>query len=165
MRRAFPPDCVWGLVLTGFSGFLLWVAYWPVQHTALVGSGGFAWPRTILWALLVLSLVLVITGWRSRALNSAAAPEPRGHDLRRALIVAVVGAAYFASLGYIGFLLSTLVLTTILPKILGRKSWIGIMFFSLTFTTLIWLVFIRLLDLPLPKGVDIFYSFSAFLAP
>lgn len=156
--RAFSTDALWGIVLGAASIILLLVVYWPVLGGAGQIPVGFGWPRVILWCLLSLSVLLVLRGWRKAEERTA----PAAPSLRMPMIVTLVGALYFVSLSYVGFLVGTLVFAAVLPRILGRP-WRGTLPFALAVTSLAWLVLIKLLSIPMPRGIGVFHSLNVWL--
>ena len=73
---------------------------------------------------------------------------PGGHW--RSIGIWILAAAYAIALPRAGLLVSTTVLCVALPLLLGYRYWLGIIAFSVTIVALTWLVFIRLMDVPLP---------------
>lgn len=154
-------DIFWGFAIGCGTAALLWVAYQPQERSFYTSLGAMFWPRIVLWGLLLLSVLLVGMGWYHH-IRPVAAPQPerRLSHLRQPLVLAVTGSAYFASLNFLGFLLATLVFTAASVAILGRRAWLEITVFSVTVTGIVWLVFIKVLNVPLPKGVGIFHQLS-----
>lgn len=156
MRQKIAGDLVWGLVLAAIAVVLLGIAYWP----ATVGNGyaaGWVWPRGVLWVLLGLSLLLILISWNS------ASDESDREPLRLPFFVAMTGAGYVVGIAFVGLLAATLVFAAILPRVLGRPSRESLIF-SCLLTALIWLCFIKLLGVPLPKGVGPFHALSNWLS-
>jgi putative tricarboxylic transport membrane protein len=155
-------NIIWGAILTCGSGFLLWVAYRPVKHGLLdTGVSGMIWPQMILWGLLFLSLLLLARGCVG-ALN--ARPE-RQRDVssshfQKPILLALLGAVYFALFDELGFIVSTLLFTASTVLLLGRRRPIEVSLFSLGFTATLLIIFVKALNVPLPRGVGVFREFS-----
>jgi putative tricarboxylic transport membrane protein len=155
-------NIVWGTILACGSGFLLWVAYRPVKHGLLdTGVSGMVWPQMILWGLLFLSLLLLAQDCVSelRARRNRHQDVSLGH-FQRPILLALVGAVYFAAFDELGFIASTLLFTASTVVLLGRRRPIEVSLFSVIFTAILLIVFVKVLIVPLPRGVGVFREFS-----
>lgn len=155
-------NIVWGAILASGSGFLLWVAYQPRKHGLLdTGVSGMLWPQIILWGLFLLSLLLLAQGWLNRIKGRR--NEQQNVSVAQfwsPILLAVLGATYFAALDTLGFLISTLLFTALTIALLGRRRPIELPLFSVGFTGILLLIFVKLLNVPVPRGVGLFREFS-----
>lgn len=155
-------NIVWGAILACGSGFLLWVAYRPVKHGLLdTGVSGMVWPQMILWGLLLLSLLLLAQG----CVGELRAHANRQQDVssshfQRPILLALVGAIYFAVFDELGFIASTLLFAASTVLLLGRRRPIEVSSFSVGFTAILVILFVKVLNVPLPRGVGVFREFS-----
>jgi hypothetical protein len=122
------------------------------------------WPRIILWGLLPLSLILAGNGWFGRThATSNEDPGPSLAHLKKSLGLVLIGSVYFFFLDILGFLLATLLLTGTVASFLQRRRLVEIAAFSMVVPAVVWLAFIKLLNLPLPRGIGIFRELSLLL--
>jgi putative tricarboxylic transport membrane protein len=165
MTRKIPSDYVWGAVLAAFSAALLWNSRDTGDVALGAASSAMGWPHIILWGLLILGLALIPYGWLGDRREDRPHTVSTGPaSLRTTVFVGATGAAYFAGLDYLGFLVSTLAFGVILPKLLGRSGWRGPLAFSTIALTAFWIIFVKILNVPLPKGVGPFREVSLFFS-
>jgi hypothetical protein len=156
---------VYGVIL-GMACFLFYVATtFPLfEHADKLGPA--FWPKTVLLVVIVLSGTAVIQNTvravrNKRQRNQGIIQEERGHFKRLALAI-FFSLVYGFSVPYTGFLLSILVFQVIFLLILKVKNiWI-LLLYPLALTTFIYLIFIEVLYIPLPRGQGIFLTFSRF---
>lgn len=68
----------------------------------------------------------------------------------RSIMVGVAAALYALAVPHLGLVASTIALCVAVPLALGYRNWVGIVAFLVVIIGLSWLVFIRLLNVPLP---------------
>jgi putative tricarboxylic transport membrane protein len=140
--------------ISGLVVFLIGLAIlWQGSHlgmgTARTPGSGF-FPNLVAIGLMVLSLVLVIKGGKDEE------EEKRSFSLRatlRILIVFLALMAYSFLLEYLGFLLTSFMLTTYLFWAFGSKKWYMAVAWAATFVVVAYLLFDVVLEANLPKGV------------
>ena len=121
-----------------FAGGLLSPGEWAVPSQS----------KTLFPALLLLGAAFAGLYIAAGATATADDTTPRRH--LRALGMGLAAAAYAIALPHIGLHLSTAVLCTAVPIVLGYRNWLGIAAFMVLIIALAWLVFIRLMNVPLP---------------
>jgi putative tricarboxylic transport membrane protein len=131
----------------------------PIGTLRAPGSGFF--PLLLGLVLAVLSAVQGVTSYRARIRQvrtepvPAAEPQPRGlgEDTRRVLMFLGAVAAAVALLPLLGYAVASFVLMLALLRILGVASWPLIAAISATTALACYLVFVRVLGIPLPAGL------------
>ena len=157
-------DLIFGVIIGCVAGFLLWHAYQLPDMALFSGVGvEMLWPQTVLWGLIFLSLILF---GRSLRNVTRAAAEPNLHgDIRQfsgPLVITIVGTAFFALLDILGFMVAVPLFTTTLLVALRRRRWLEVCGVTVTLTAVLWLVFINLLNIPLPLGKGVFQHIGVF---
>lgn len=163
-------DILAGLVLLGFA-IVVWIAAEAIRETPLddeVGADGF--PKLLAGSLGVLALLLIgqtLLARRrgaKRALSAAAEPpvtrgegetpmpSPGRQHLRAAGMLAI-GIVYVAVLETLGFILSTLLLLLAVALYSGRPPTIGMAALAVAGAALLYVLFVRVLGVPLPPGI------------
>ncbi len=152
---AIPRDAIVGIAL-----FVLAVLYWfgadAIPRSPLAdGVGADGLPKTLAYALGMLSLVLIA---RSFALERAAArtDEERTADRqahKRAAGMFLIGVLYIVVLPYLGYARSIAVLVGAAAWYNGKRP--GPMLFAVAIGTAVffYLLFVRFLDIGLPPGL------------
>jgi len=146
------------LLLVG-SAYLLFVAetMHRVSQYDLLGPG--FWPQVSLGGVLLASLALVARGiWRYRVKGCDSQPfaQTRGGTL---VLAVVLSLAYSVGMHFLGFLLSTFMFQVGFLLIQGVRRY-TVVIVPLGLTALLYGLFIRLMYLPLPRGVGIFRTIS-----
>ncbi|MBJ3776633.1 tripartite tricarboxylate transporter TctB family protein [Acuticoccus mangrovi] len=70
--------------------------------------------------------------------------------LLKAVGIGALAAIYAIALPRVGFLIATTALSVLLPVLLGYRNIVAIAAFTIAILALVWLVFIRLMNVPLP---------------
>lgn len=127
------------------------------------------WPKLVLGVIAFLALIILIQNVQSLlkcrkehrpAEEQCGSREESRQVAKRIIIISLLAIAYFFGLRYMGFILSTILFLYI------TIFWIGIpgkrtkILYPLLFTTGLALVFIKFLELSLPRGAGIFRMFS-----
>lgn len=143
-----------GLFLTVFSGAVIVEALdLEVGTPASPGSGFMIFGTAVV--LGVLALIQVIKALLSRRQEEEAASE----KIRLWRVVAVIGAnvLYIALLEPVGYLLCTFLLLTFLLQVYEKGKWIWAMGGAAATSLVTYLLFSKLLQLSLPKGLIPFF--------
>lgn len=122
------------------------------------------WPRLILAGIIILSTVALITKiYKDKVLKRKALKVDKQFVATGRLVLLVLLCFIYATgINYIGYLIGTIVFAVLLLFIMGvRKSSI-LFFYPLSITTVVYLIFTKILYMSLPRGVGIFYEFSQF---
>lgn len=135
----------------GFAAFLL-------ATLSMDGSGRYplAYSQLLIGAIAILFLASGFRDWRqariaeSRQTDAAAADGPGG--TAPMLVTIALCIAYAASWSLLGFSLATLLYVAAQLWVLHRRHWIDLLTVPAGITLLVWLVFDKLLLLPLPIG-------------
>ena len=129
----------------------------PLGSVRAPGSGLF--PLALGVLLAVLSLAQGVSVYRAQVRQvraGAAAPPPvrrLSEETRRVLLFSGAVAAAVALLPVIGYAFTTLVLMAALLRILGIVRWPVVGAVSAATAFACWLVFVRILAIPLPAGL------------
>lgn len=155
-------DAIWGSLLAVGAGLLLWLAHQPREATIFSQADNMFWPRHILWPLFCFSLLLAGRGVVQMRLDGNRAPvDPR--VFLRPLILSLVCVAYFLLIDVIGFIFATFLFSGSALVVLGRRSPRGTMAFATITTFVIFLVFLKVVAAPLPRGIGVFRDLSFLL--
>jgi putative tricarboxylic transport membrane protein len=102
--------------------------------------------------LVGLSLIFVLRAWLARGDASRQSREAFG-ELRRPLILVVSMGLYTAVLEWLGYILPTLLITALILRVLGVRSWKELCLASLGISVGTYFLFGRILGIELPTGV------------
>ena len=124
------------------------------------------WPKIILLLTIILSGMLTaknaLRWFKNRKLANHSVIEEEHVNLKRLFLAFVVSLIYGFSVPYSGFLLSIFIFQIIFLLILKVKNvWI-LIFYPVSLTAVIYLIFIQILYIPLPRGQGIFLTLSRF---
>ncbi len=155
------------IILIGLSSFLFFHTFSFDQKAGFLQEGhvkpGY-WPRMILIMILILSTALLfIKIYKSKAFKK----ETFNHEkplvaTGKLLSLIFICFFYVIIMNYIGFLLGTTFFTFLALLLMNFRKPITLIIFPLFITVIIYLIFIKLLSLLLPRGVGVFYRFSQF---
>jgi hypothetical protein len=130
----------------------------PIGTVRAPGSGLF--PLALGVLLAVLSLAQGVSVYRAQAIKApnTGVPAPPAakrlsEETRRVLLFAAAVAVAVALLPVIGYAFTTLVLMAALLRILGIVRWPVVGAVSAATAFACWLVFVRILAIPLPAGL------------
>jgi putative tricarboxylic transport membrane protein len=112
------------------------------------------WPRMILGALAIVSLAkLVLDVWRNPSSDESAS---RSVISRHLLVVAIATILLYVALTpVIGFALATAVFAAVFMALGGTRSAVAVVATAALSTLAVLYLFIKLVYLPLPKGVGV----------
>ncbi len=145
-------DLISGIFWLAVGGLL---SFWSTQYTigSIVEPGPGFLPL-ILGILLILLSVIVLAGARkSSSEGKVPSPPPRGGGWKRvsyAVLVLIVTAFFFEKVGY---LITFFVLMLLLMIGAGGQSWKRIFLTALCSAAGVYVVFVLLLEQPLPRGL------------
>jgi hypothetical protein len=106
-------------------------------------SAGF--PLAIVGVMAAMAAILVVRSWRGAGEQTPFFDHPR-----RFIVALVAVMAYTAVLPKLGFFTSTVLLGLLFPPLFGYRDWRVILPTILIFLSLIWVVFVRFFQRPLP---------------
>jgi hypothetical protein len=130
----------------------------PLGSVRAPGSGLFPLALGVLLAVLSLAQGVSVYRAQVRQVRAGAAPPPPpakrlSEETRRVLLFSAAVAAAVALLPVIGYAFTTLVLMAALLRILGIVRWPVVGAVSAATAFACWLVFVRILAIPLPAGL------------
>jgi hypothetical protein len=136
-----------GLVLILFC-IILWFYAIPCH---IVGKAPKFFPRLVTIFILIPSILLVLT----RRGGPRETPQ-RFRDLKgihKALATAGLFILYISFIDFIGYFTSSFVAIMVFMLFFGSRSWKGIIFIPATILFFIYIVIVKILSFPLPKGL------------
>lgn len=122
------------------------------------GMGSETWPLIILAAIVALSVLQVLL---SVFRPDKAPPVSFENMTRQVLVVIALLGAYIYSLEYIGFLIGTLVFQWIFIGLINRYRNKLYLLAPVGVTAAIFLLFVKVMYVPLPRGMGLFRAFSS----
>jgi hypothetical protein len=137
---------------------LYWLGADQIKVSRLEGIvGAQAVPKGLAVSLAILSVLLIAQDvWRARRAEPAAEVEngADGTDAHlRAVGILLIGVAYLAVVGTIGYLPAIALLLLATARYLGRPWSADLFLVALGGAALYYLIFVRLLGIPLPPGI------------
>lgn len=152
-------DIVLALVLLLFSG-LYWVGADGIVETRIdSGVGAQALPKGLAYALAGLAILLIVqaVARKSMAGGKPEMDEEHANFLKsnhtRAFGVLLIGALYLAVVTYTGYLVGLFLLMGATALYMGRKASLRLAAIMAAGALFYWLLFVKLLGVPLPGGV------------
>jgi hypothetical protein len=112
-------------------------------------------PRMVGFVFIGLSFYLAVTFWRQSKAVSARAPASADHGLELKAPLQLVGILilYLGALPLLGFSLSTFLAVGFISRRLGLEGWKKPVMLATGTIFFIHILFVRLLDVPLPTGI------------
>jgi putative tricarboxylic transport membrane protein len=136
-----------GLVLS--AGYLGMAVRLPFGELARPGASLF--PIVVGVILAFASLSTLWEGWRT---PSAERVEfPAGRDRLRLLVLVGALVVYIVALPWLGQIIASSLFLILLMRALSDAGWPRVIAYSLTISGALYVVFVRLLDVPMPRGV------------
>jgi Tripartite tricarboxylate transporter TctB family len=147
------------------------IALWPItSQFRQVGRyqtlGPGFWPRVVLLGLMGLGgLAVGRAVWSAIRLPTAStAPSRPGHQRGRLLAVIVLCFGYVASMPTLGFVVGTWLFSMTFLLAVGVYRPATVLWSGLLVTATLFLLFIGVLNAPLPPGHGVFLALSRFLS-
>lgn len=109
-------------------------------------------PNILVGVMVVLSLALLVRGWRN-------APSPIfKQSVKRSNVLRVVGlmallVVFIVLLQYVGFAISSFLFVLSLQLVLGERRPVRLFALAISVTLVMYVVFVLLLRVPLPRGL------------
>jgi len=148
-RPWFKAEVVIGLLLIFLSGYLYWLTLDFPQGELSKTAGPAAMPRLWIYGLILFSGILIVNTIRDNADSN----NENGRNLFQSVSLIGLMIAYLLMVGFLGYYISTALFLISGAYLLGyRNHWI-IAGSGLGFTLLSYLVFYKLLQVPLPLGI------------
>ncbi len=128
------------------------------------------WPKILMTMIAIISLGVIyqsVVALRINLAKSVRSGSTAAHDSFAARVdwkrFAIMGGlciGYFYGLQMVGFLVSTLVFLWISISFIGLRGRFLRIFYPLIFTSVLTFMFVKILELSLPRGQGIFRTFS-----
>ncbi|MBW2309104.1 MAG: tripartite tricarboxylate transporter TctB family protein [Deltaproteobacteria bacterium] len=143
---------------------LLYVATTFTQLLFADQVGPAFWPKTILIAVIVLSGFLfikniLIAQRDDKIVRKEDSAQEREGGIRLVMAI-ILSLVYAFSVPYVGFLISIILFQVLFLLILKVKKALVLAFFPLSLTLILYIIFIKVLYIPLPRGTGVFLTFS-----
>lgn len=150
--------------------FLVTSGQYAGVRTATSDPGAAFWPRVVLVVILLSSIVNLIHIFRendilgsssvfslpSKRLKSVTSPSDYSNENKKYLASIIMMIGYIALLTYLGFLVTTTILLSLLAWVLGYQSVWKVSLFGISVSVLVFILFRNLMNIALPYGVGIF---------
>lgn len=159
-------DVAFAGLLFGLSIFLWFVADGFRESPRFAQADADFWPKIIFGTMALLTGIMIVRGLMGlREVKAKAEPAfvmTREHWLSVARIGAMGGLilAFYFAFQYAGFILSTFAFLIFASFVIPYRNHVIRVVFAAGFTVLLVLFFTKALQLPLPRGVGVFYDFN-----
>jgi len=124
------------------------------------------WPRLILVGIIILTVILLIIKiYKDKVIRGKALKlkvEKRSVATGRLVLLVLLCFIYANIINYIGYLIGTVIFAVLALFCMGVRKPFILFFYSLGITTVVYLIFTKILYMMLPRGIGIFYKFSQF---
>jgi len=122
------------------------------------------WPRFVLAGIVLMSLLIMIRALRNRGKGPPGTPAPPA-KMNTTHVLVCAAALFFVTIliPYLGFLFSAFLGMILFSYILGAREKFTVFWYSIASVAAIYLVFGRILLVPMPRGVSIFQKLSYLL--
>lgn len=121
------------------------------------------WPIALLAMLICLSGVLIVSGWIESHRGAGQVPTSESSAFKVTLGIIASLLVYLVALPVCGFALTTLLWLLVTLYIFGTKRLVLLLGLSASTTVVLFLLFIKVMIVPLPRGMWIFESFSRLI--
>ncbi len=124
------------------------------------------WPRIILLVIIISTMVLLVRLILRKAitqkafLNAITLNKSQRKTVIRISAVMGLCILYASFMNVLGFLVMSLVSQTLILLVLGIRRWGTLVATPLWLTASLYVLFIRIIHIPLPRGVSLFSEFS-----
>lgn len=150
-------------LITGTLLLIFSVVFWfgadAIPKSRLGGSvGADGLPKMLAIALGVLSAGLIVQNllmMRAAQVATNAGPKATGEPISvylRGFGMIVIGAAYLVLVPYLGYMLTIALLLLTVALYNGKRPTAGLFVFAIAGSVFFYLLFVRVLDVPLPAG-------------
>jgi hypothetical protein len=153
------------------SFFLVMSLQFEARESVVINPG--AWPLFLTSMMLLLGIVLTIRNFRNQNNHTTSRKKLveeenqviQGEDEliypRNLIFLMATLTIYITILGYLGFILSTILVIMVVTGLFGMNKWINRVVTSILSTAGFIVLFPILLRLPFPRGEGIFRTFSS----
>ncbi|MCM3707514.1 MULTISPECIES: tripartite tricarboxylate transporter TctB family protein [Cytobacillus] len=155
------------IIMVVFSSFFLVMSLQVENRTGNIISAG-TWPAGLMILMLILSVVLLVRAFKTKNIQNIQeskddVPEDDDEKLvfpKKFFFLFAVLAVYTFILGYVGFIIATVLGIFTMALLFGMRSYIRALLTGILATAGSIVLFPILLNLPFPRGTGIFYAFS-----
>ncbi len=145
-------DVISGVFWFAFSAFVCYLSYnLGLGNVYQPGPGFFFFWTAVTTG--VLSVAVIVRGFKMAAEEEKEAPVPRKVNLTKVVLVLAALFCYAMLLEWIGFIILTFLLFVFVLAFIEKKKWIYSVFIALVVTALAYLLFETALQSQLPKGL------------
>lgn len=140
------------------------VFYYQTLHfpkTRISDVGPEYWPQLLLGGLIILSVALLVDIYSRRQALAACVAEKSPYP-RRFWYTLVLTVAYTLVMPYLGFAVSTLLFSLVIMWVLGVRAPKDLLLTAVGATLLFVVLFPRIMEVPMPRGIGIFRAISLF---
>jgi len=130
------------------------------------------WPKIILVCIGILSILILYENIAAlRASFRGEREGPSGCDRETAsssvnwtkmILMGLLCIAYYWGLHFLGFFMATILFMWLAMAVIGGAKRVMAIVFPIVFTSVLAIVFVKLLELSLPRGMGIFHELSLF---
>jgi putative tricarboxylic transport membrane protein len=142
-------------LMLGSGGLLFTVCYIALAVRLPFGEiaqpGAAIFPLAVGILLMLGSAATLWEGWNLDAAEQVGLPAGAGR--KRLLSMIGLLAAYYFGLPWLGQMVSSTLFCVLLMRVLSPISWPRIIAYSLALSSALYLVFVHLLKVPMPRGV------------
>jgi len=144
-----------GYFITGTLGLLLAIAYLYLSREYTFGTmdqpGARVWPTVVGLLVVIASLCVLWEGWQMP--RDATFELPAGADAMRVVYMIGLLVIYFVLMDVIGQFLASTLFCVFFMRLISPLSWPRLIAVSLGITISLYLIFITVLKIPMPKGL------------
>ena len=155
-------EIVVNFLFLGIGAFLFVLSSQYQSISAFDTLGPAFWPRVVIILLMICSAVLLVQNIKKKKAETkeTAVSVIDPEELKRFFKPVALCIVYFLSMSYLGFILSTFIFQICFMLIQGVRKVRTLLGVPTLLTLAMCTLFIKILYLPLPKGVSIFRAFS-----
>lgn len=118
------------------------------------------WPRVLLIFIIVVAVVSMAVATFGRKSGGKEEKDLPGIFFGKLVAAFCLAVLYAIGMQYFGFILSTLLFQLLFLLLQGVRKPLTLIITPLILTTMVYLIFVVVMSIPLPRGVGIFRSFS-----
>jgi len=147
MKKVSFPTYIGGLIFLATT-YLFYHTFDPAYETSILtaGRGPVFFPRIILGAMWVFSLLVIVEGL-----------QKDGDDIIirggwTAAVAMVITGVYILSISWAGFVIPTVLFALTLPFVMGYRRWVPCLGIAVGYTLAVWYIFEKVFLIILPSS-------------
>jgi hypothetical protein len=144
-----------GYFVTGAVGLVLSAIYLFLSRDYSFGEmdqpGARVWPTVVGLMMVVSSGFVLWEGWRMSPTETFEMPS--GPGAKRVVLMIVLMVAYFASMEFLGQLIASALFCVFFMRLVSPLTWPKLVAASLGISLGLYVIFVVVLKIPMPKGV------------